>query len=133
MRLHSRDSHPVPQLRKPRVLRKRTAEERARLLALFERSGQTHKQFCREHAVALSTLTFWLRQARQSAQGHSAAVLVELPGRSVATLDSSRGTALLSLGSADIRLPNRVELSVSAGTDSAWVGQLLRELLTCSG
>jgi transposase-like protein len=132
MRLHSRDSRPFPEPRKPRVLRKRSAEERARLLALFERSGQTHKQFCRKHDVALSTMTFWLRQARQSARSRSAGVLVEMPG-SVATLGSPRGAALLSPGSVDIRLPNRVELSVSAGTDSAWVSQLLRELLTCSG
>jgi transposase-like protein len=114
------------------VLRKRSAEERARLLALFERSGQTHKQFCREHEVALSTMTFWLRQARQSTRSRSAGVLVEVPG-SVATLDSPPDATLLSTGSVDIRLPNRVELRVSAGTDSAWVNQLLRELLTCSG
>jgi len=31
-----------------------------------------------------------------------------------------------------IRLPNRLELSVLADTDSAWVSQLLWELLTCS-
>jgi len=132
MRLHSRDSHPFPEPRKPRVLRKRGAEERARLLALFERSGQTHKQFCREQEVALSTMTFWLRQARQRARSRSAGVLVEVPG-SVATLDSPRDVTPLSAGSVEIRLPNRVELSIAAGTDSAWVSQLLRELLTCSG
>jgi transposase-like protein len=102
------------------------------LLALFGRSGQTHKQFCREHEVALSTMTFWLRQVRQSARGRSAGVLVEVPV-SAAALDSPRDVARLCPGSVDIRLPNRVELSVSAGTDSAWVSQLLRELLTCSG
>jgi transposase-like protein len=131
MRLHSRDSQSFPEPRKPRVLRKRGAEERARLLALFERSGQTHRQFCREHEVALSTMTFWLRQARRSARSRPAGVLVEVPA-SVATLGSPRDVTLLSTGSVDIRLPNRVELSVSAGTDTAWVSQLLRELLTCS-
>ena len=39
-----------------------SAEERARPLALFERIGQTHKQFCPEHEVALSTMTYWRRQ-----------------------------------------------------------------------
>jgi transposase-like protein len=132
MRLHSRDSHPFAEPRKPRMLRKRSGEERARLLALFERSGQTHKRFCREHEVALSTMTFWLRQARQKARRRTAGVLVEVPA-SAAVLDSPRGAARLPQGSVDIRLPNRVELIVSAGTDSAWVSQLLRELLTCSG
>jgi transposase-like protein len=132
MRLHSRDSQPLPEPRKPRALCKRGAEERERLLALFERGGQTQRQFCLEHKVALSTMTFWLRQARRNARGRSAGVLVEVPTIAVA-LDSPRGEARLSVGSVDIRLPNRVELRVSAGTDSAWVGQLLRELLTCSG
>src|SRR5438105_2606950 len=104
MRLHSRGSHPLPEPRKSRVLRKRSAEERVRLLALFERSGQTHKRFCREHEVALSTMTFWLRQARQSARSRSAGVLVEVPA-SAAALDSPRGAALLSPGSVGIRLP----------------------------
>ena len=107
MRLHSRDSQPLPEPRKPRVLRKRSAEERARLLALFEHSGQTHKQFCREHEVALSTITFWLRQARQSPRSRSVGVLVEVVPGSVATLDSPRGAALLSPGSMDIRLSKR--------------------------
>jgi hypothetical protein len=47
MRLHSRDSYPFLEPRKPRVLLKRSAEERVRLLPLFGRSGQTHKQFGR--------------------------------------------------------------------------------------
>src|SRR5260370_1324940 len=89
MRLHSRDSQLFPEPRKPRVLRKRSAEEQARLLALFERSGQTHRQFCRKHEVALSTMTFWLRQARLSARSRSAGVLVEVPA-GIATLDSPR-------------------------------------------
>jgi hypothetical protein len=37
-------------LRKPRVLRKRSAAERERLLALFERSGQTQKRFVLDRA-----------------------------------------------------------------------------------
>jgi transposase-like protein len=132
MKSHPRDSQLFPEPRKPRVLRKRSAEERERLLALFERSGQSPKRFCREHEVALSTMTFWRRQARQSARSPLAGVLVEVPA-SMASADSPRRVAPRSPGSVDIRLPNRVELSVSAGTDSAWVSRLLRELLTCLG
>jgi transposase-like protein len=132
MKSHPRDSQLFPEPRKPRVLRKRSAEERERLLALFERSGQSPKRFCREQEVALSTMTFWRRQARQSARSRLAGVLVEVPA-SMASADSPRRVAPRSPGSVDIRLPNRVELSVSAGTDSAWVSRLLRELLTCLG
>ena len=109
-----------------RVVRKRSAEERQRLLALFERSGQSLKRFCREHDVALSSLTFWRRQARRRVPGSGAGALVEVPATVVTR------PAPCSSGEVEIRLPNRVELSVSVGTDSGWVGELLRELLTCS-
>jgi transposase-like protein len=94
MKSHPRDSQLFPEPRKPRVLRKRSAEERERLLALFERSGQSQKRFCREHEVALSTMTFWRRQARQSARSRLAGVLVEVPA-SVASTDSPRRVAPL--------------------------------------
>jgi transposase-like protein len=126
------DSRSIPQPHKPRVLRKRSAEERQRLLALFESSGQSLKRFCRENDVALSTLTFWRSQARRSASGRLEGVLVEVPAP-VVSPSSLPPAGSFSPGSVEIRLPNRVELSVSAGTDSAWLGELLRGLLTCSG
>jgi transposase-like protein len=115
-----------------RMLRKRSAEERQRLLALFERSGQSLKRFCREHDVALSSLTFWRSQARRSVAGKRTGALVEVPATVVTSTALGRPEAFLR-GSVEIRLPNRVELSVSVGTDCAWVGELLRGLLTCSG
>jgi transposase-like protein len=117
----------IPSPRKRRVVRKRSAEERQRLLALFERSGQTLKRFCREHDVALSSLTYWRSQARRRVPGRREGALVEVPATVVAR------PIPFSPGAVEIRLPNRVELSVSVGTDSGWVGELLRELLTCSG
>ena len=57
--------------------------------------------------------------------------LVEVPAK-VADTEAVERVAASSPGPVHIRLPNRLELSVLAGTDSAWVSQLLRELLTCS-
>jgi len=120
---------PVPRQRKPRTLRKRSAEEQQRLLALFERSGQSLKQFCRENDVPLSSLTYWRSRARRSASGRSAGVLVEVPP-TVVRPAAPRRAEPSSPGTVEIRLPNRVELSLSADT---WVRDLLREVLTCSG
>ena len=128
----SNDSRSVLQPRKPRMLHKRSAEEQQRLLARFERSGQSLKRFCLENDVALSTLTYWRRQARQSAPRSSGTALVEVSSTKVSVASLGR-SPLCSPGSVEIRLPNRVELSVSVGTDSAWVRELLREMLTCSG
>ena len=117
----------IPSPRGRRAMRKRSAKERQRLLTLFERSGQTLKRFCREHDVALSSLTFWRRQARRRVPWSRAGALVEVPATVVTR------PAPFSPGAVEIRLPNRVELSVSVGADAGWVGELLRELLTCSG
>jgi hypothetical protein len=117
----------IPAARGRRVLRKRSPEERQRLLALFERSGQTLKRFCREHDVALSSLTYWRSLARRKAPAKREGALVEVPATVVTR------PVPFSTGGVEIRLPNHVELSVSVGTDSGWVGELLRELLTCSG
>ena len=70
------DVPPMPSPRERRVLRKRSAEERRRLVALFERSGQTLQQFCREHDVALSSLTYWRSRARREVTGKRAGALV---------------------------------------------------------
>jgi transposase-like protein len=122
----------IPSPRERRVVRKRSAEERRRLLALFERSGQTLKQFCLEHDVALSSLTFWRSQARRRVAEKRSGALVEVPATVVTSTALVRPESFVP-GSVEVRLPNRIELSVSVGANSVWVGELLRELLTCSG
>jgi len=126
------DFSSIPAPRGRRVLRKRSAEERQRLLALFERSGQSLKRFCHEHDVALSSLTFWRSQARRRVAAKRAGALVEIPATMMTSTALARPELLVS-GSVEIRLSNRVELSVSVGTDCAWIGELLRGLLACSG
>jgi transposase-like protein len=123
-----RHSPSMARLRQQRVVRKRSAAEWARLLALFERSDLSQKRFCRENDVALSTLQYWRREA---GRGRREGALVEVPAN-VAGTESVEQAAPSSPGSVHIRLPNRVELNVLAGTDSVWFSQLLRELLTCS-
>ena len=128
MSTNSRRSRFIARPRQPRVVRKRSAEEWAKLLARFERSGLSQKRFCRESKVAVSTLQYWLRE---SGRGRRGGALVEVPAN-VADTEPVEHGAPSSPGPVHIRLPNRLELSVLAGTDSAWVSQLLRELLTCS-
>jgi transposase-like protein len=129
MRSNLRRSRLIARPRKPRIVRKRSAEEWAKLLALFERCGLSQKRFCRENEVALSTLQYWRREA---GRGRREGALVEVPAN-VTDTESVEHAASSSPGPVHIRLPNRLELDVLAGTDSAWVSQLLRELLTCSG
>ena len=114
---------------KGRRVRKRSVEERQRLLALFERSGQSLKRFSREHEVALSTLTFWRRRARESTSRRIEGTLVEVPSVLAVRSARPRSSAPDAPQAVQIRLPNCVELSVLVGSDSRWVGALLRELI----
>jgi transposase-like protein len=116
-------------VRKGHRVRKRSVEERQRLLALFERSGQSLKRFSREHGIALSTLTFWRRRARESTSRRIEGTLVEMPSVLAVRSAHLRNTVPDAPQAVQIRLPNCVELSVLVGSDSAWVGALLRELI----
>ena len=44
---------------------KRSAEERQRLLKEFEASGQTRREFCERHGVALVTLDSWRKKRKR--------------------------------------------------------------------
>jgi hypothetical protein len=133
MSSNPRKSRALARPRKTREARsrKRTAEGWEGLLALVERSGLSEKRFCHDNAVALSTLQYRLREARRGGRGRRDGALMEVHANAASPESPGRAASPLP-GSVDMRLPNRVELSVLAGTDSACVGALLRGLLTCS-
>ena len=107
--------------------RRWSARERARWLERFERSGLSLRVFCRRHRVPVSTLLFWRRRARQTAEA-AAGVLVEVPSTAVSGAAATAGARGVA-----IRLPNNIELEVSEQTDPKWVAALVREALACSG
>ncbi len=112
--------------------RNRTAKERQRLLELHGRGGLSQRRFCERHDLALSTLTYWLRQARRRGRSTSAAAVVELP-RGLAG-EISAGAALSERGgTVSIRLPNGLEVRAGSGADVRWMGTLVKELHACFG
>jgi transposase-like protein len=106
------------------------APERKRLLRLFEHSGLSAKRFCEDRGIPVSTLSYWVRKSRRTA---SDGAVVEIPAGAMqgSTLDERIREP--GPGSVEIRLPNQMELRISAGADTKWVTELLRGLLTCSG
>jgi len=106
------------------------AQERKRLLRLFEHSGLSAKRFCEDRGIPVSTLSYWVRKSRRRA---SDGAMVEIPAGAMpgGTLDEPIREP--GAGSVEIRLPNQMELRISAGVDTRWVTELLRGLLTCSG
>ncbi|MEA3182864.1 MAG: Transposase [Gammaproteobacteria bacterium] len=106
-----------------RPRRMRSAAERANWVALFERSGQSVKSFCREHELTPSGLWAWRRKSRQQAAG-----LVELPrlvGRSAGSREVTESGAAVR-----ISFPSGTRVEVMAGTEVQWRGAVLGALAT---
>jgi len=59
--------------------------------------------------------------------------MIEIPGKKLVAARSGRSIQRPSSDCVEIRLPNQLEVRVSAGTDAQWVVELLQGLLSCSG
>jgi transposase-like protein len=118
------------EVRPGRPQRNYPAQERKRLLKLFEHSGLSAKRFCGDRGIPVSTLSYWVRKSRRKA-GDGA--MVEIPAGAMPEATVDERIHEPGLGSVEIRLPNQMEVRISAGADTRWVTELLRGLLTCSG
>ena len=112
--------------------RNRTAVERRRLLELYGRSALSQRRLCERHDLALSTLTYWLRQARRRGPSPVAPAIVELP-RGLGGEMSIGAAPGDSRDTVSIRLPSGLKVRADSGADVRWVGTLLRELHACFG
>jgi len=106
---------------KGRRNQRRGVAERRQLLNRYECSGLSQKAFCQRHGVALSTLQYWRRRARDTDQ-EPTPTFVEIP--------QVTGTAgVRSVEAAVfIELPGGVRLEVPAGTDAQWLSGLVRSM-----
>ena len=74
---------------------------------------------------------YWLRQARRCGTAPEGPAVVELPVELGAEMSAE--TALGDArGLVSIRLANGLEVRAGSDVDVRWVGQLLKELRTCS-
>ncbi len=110
---------------KPRTRVTWTAAERAEWLALFEKSGRRAAQFCRDNGLSPATLSLWLRQ-QQTPVPSAEESLVELPRGLV---NAAAAGAMTTTAGVTMQLAGGVRLEIAAGTDAAWLGQLLPMLL----
>ena len=102
-------------------IQRRSVSERRRLLARYERSGLSQKAFCLRHGVALSTLQYWRRRARDTDQEPTPS-FVEIPQvTGIAGVRSVEAAVF-------IELPGGVRFEVPTGTDAQWLSGLLRAM-----
>jgi len=106
---------------KPRTRVMWTAAERAEWLALYERSGQSAAEFCRQSDLSPATLYFWLRQQQGAASGQDGE-LVEVPLAVSTALERRTG------GIVGVELPSGLRLQVPVGVDIVWLSALLQSV-----
>lgn len=113
---------------KPQTRCRWTPEERAEWVALFEASGQTVSQFCRENDLPVPTLSAWRTQQRTPAEDDQDGGFIEVPAETIEAAASSTPPSQSVLAATlQLRVGN-VELSVAAGTDPTWLADLIRAL-----
>ena len=108
---------------KGRRIQRRGIAERRQLLDRYERSGLSQKAFCLRHGVALSTLQYWRRRARDVGQKPRPS-FVEIPQV------TGMARALSGEAAVIIELPGGARLEVPAGTDAQWLSGLVRAMGT---
>jgi len=106
---------------KGRRNQRRSVAERRQLLDRYERSGLSQKAFCLRQGVALSTLQYWRRRARDTDQEPTPS-FVEIPQV------TGMARALSVEAAVFIELPGGVRLEVPAGTDPQWLSGLVRAM-----
>lgn len=114
------------EMTKTRIQRRRfSAEERAQWVELYERSGQSLREFSSEHGLIQSNLSRWRRQRRAGATGKRG-------GGSFVEVNVS---ASPPAAAAPVRvcLSGGMTMEVTSGTDALWLAQVLRALSPAQG
>ena len=103
-----------------------TAQEKTEHLALFEQSGMSPADFCREMSLNEATFSLWRRQARESAGSTESVQFAEVQ----VSTTTVRTTSELTV--ATLHLAGGVRLEVSNLGEATWqgLGLLLKTLNT---
>jgi transposase-like protein len=115
-------SAPTPS-QKVRFHQRRSAEERRNWVKRYERSGQTLKQFCERHGLALSSFCLWKRQLSQASgtkTPFTSGTLVEVPLRAPVTTHGVDARNVV------IHFPEGTRIEVATSTDITWLADLVR-------
>jgi transposase-like protein len=98
-----------------------STEERADWVRMFEKSGKSLTDFCRENDLPDATMSLWRRQLRGAEPAIEEPPLVEV------TMPMTN--LLVNRPALRARLPGGIELEVESGTDAQWLAGVLRALM----
>jgi transposase-like protein len=107
--------------------RRFSAEERAQWVELYERSGQSLREFSSEHGLTQSNLSRWRRHRRAGASGKRAG------GSFVEVNVTASPPQPAAAAPVRVCLSGGVTMEVASGTDALWLAQVLRALSPAQG
>jgi len=116
------------EMTKARTQRRRfSTEERVQWVELYERSGQSLREFSSEHGLIQSNLSRWRRQGRAGAPGKRGG------GSFVEVNVTASPPQPASAAPVRVSLSGGVTMEVTSGTDALWLAQVLRALSPAQG
>jgi len=106
-----------------------TKQDKAGCPALFAEGGLSASDFCRQLGISAATFSLWRRTAR----GEAVAPTRSAPGfaqvrLSAAQPDAPAGKPSVAPAVVMMHLPGGARLEVPAGTDAAWLAQVVKTL-----
>jgi transposase-like protein len=118
----------MSEMTKTRIQRRQfSAEERAQWVELYERSGQSLRQFSGEHGLVQSNLSRWRRQLRAATTGKRGS------GSFVEVSVTASPPQPVSAAPVRVCLSGGMTMEVTSGTDALWLAQVLRALSPAQG
>ena len=106
-----------------RMRTRKSRSEWSEIIGAFERSGQSHEEFCTKQRLNLGSFRGWLYRLRKAAAPEVALVPVTL---TEAARSPSR--SVCGLGAEIVVAVSDVSVRVVPGTDAAYVATLVAEL-----
>lgn len=111
-------------------MRRPGGDEWLKLIAEYETSGQSQKEFCEEHDLSFSTFQYWLYRRSKKVRSVSGSTAEFLPVEVVrsAAPEGAATKARASDAAVEIALPSGVQVRLSAGVSASFVGELIAAL-----
>jgi hypothetical protein len=102
---------------------RKSRSEWSKIIGAFERSGESHEEFCTKQRLSLGSFRGWLYRVRKAAVPEVALVPVTLMGTA-----SSASRPVCGLGAEIVVVVSDVSVRVVPGTDTVYVAALVAEL-----
>ena len=111
-------------------MRRPGGEEWPKLIAMYETSGESQKQFCADRDLPFNTFQYWLYRRSKKVRSVSGSTPEFVPIEVVRSPAPEGAATKTRLGEAaiEIALPSGVQVRLPSGVSASFVGELIATL-----